>query len=302
MQGKNRLLPSGEAGQHFLFTVDVEDWFQVENLRPWFPLSTWSSQQMRIEQSTHLVLDLLGSKTDHEGNPVQATFFVLGWIARRMPALVREIQSAGHEVASHGNEHRLCSSMSEKELSQDLEGSRKLLEDVLGCPVQGYRAPSFSISLKILELIRNAGYGYDASYNSFALNSRYGCLDVSGNCKKGIALDMGKGFYELPLSNLWVAGRCLPCSGGGYFRILPDAFFHLAVRRILNTQGAYHFYMHPWETDPGQPRQKQIPWLSRFRHYANLHRTQPKLVSMLGSFAYCRFSTCRDYLQQAGAH
>lgn len=272
----------------------------MENLRPWFPLTTWSSQQMRIEQSTQTILDLLGSRTDQEGKPVQATFFVLGWIARRMPSLVRAIHAAGHEVASHGNNHQLCTALSEMELRQDLEGSRKLLEDTLGCLVKGYRAPSFSISLRILDLIREAGYEYDASYNSFALNGRYGQLDVSRSPKRGIALDMWNGFYELPLSNLRVAGRYFPCSGGGYFRILPGAVFYRAVRRILNTQGAYHFYMHPWELDPGQPRQKQIPRLSRFRHYVNLHKTRPNLLRMLDFFAYCRFSTCGDYLQHVG--
>ncbi len=284
---------------HFLLTIDVEDWFQVENLRPWFPLESWPSQELRIEGSTHRILELLSRKKDHSGRPVQSTFFVLGWLARRMPSLVREIRDAGHEVASHGDNHQLCSDQPEEELLQDLARSKALLEDILGSRVCGYRAPSFSVSPRILELIREAGYSYDASYNSFGMNSRYGRMDMNGKSRKGIAVDLGQGFFELPLTNLTLAGRCLPWCGGGYFRLLPAPLFRSGVRRILNSHGAYHFYMHPWEVDPHQPRQTQAPMLSRFRHYVNLHRTTAKLENLLDAFSHCRFTTCRDYLQHA---
>jgi len=282
--------------KHFLLTVDVEDWFQVENLRPWFPMDTWSSQQLRIEKSTKTILELLGSKTSQDGKPLQATFFILGWIARKIPSLVREIKAAGHEVASHGYNHRLCVDQTKDGLQKDLEQSKKLLEDILGCEVHGYRAPSFSISKTILEMIRQAGYTYDASYNSFCLNNRYGRLDINEHDKKGIAVDLGQGFYELPLSNLQFGNWCLPFSGGGYFRLLPGPVFKMAVRRILHDQGAYHFYLHPWEVDPDQPRQNQVPLPTRFRHYINLQKTLPKLQTLLESFADCRFSTCTEYL------
>ncbi len=281
---------------HFLLTIDVEDWFQVENLRPWFPLEKWSEQELRIERNTQSILEMLGSRTDHLGNPVQATFFVLGWIAREMPWLVREISAAGHEVASHGDNHLLCADQTQDELRRDLDESKKRLEDIIGSRVHGYRAPSFSISPRILGVIREAGYSYDASYNSFALNSRYGKLNTAGCSKKGIALEMDPGFYELPLSNLRIWGRCFPCSGGGFFRLIPGRVFRKAVQKVLKTQEAYHFYMHPWEVDPGQPRQTQISTLSRFRHYVNLHKTLPKLQALMDAFAHCRFSTCRDYL------
>ncbi len=284
---------------HFLLTIDVEDWFQVENLRPWFPLESWPEQQLRIEQSTRTLLELLEHKKGIDGTPVQATFFVLGWIARRMPSLVREIHAAGHEVASHGDNHQLCPDQPEQELRRDLARSKALLEDLLGQKVDGYRAPSFSISMRTLELIREAGYSYDASYNSFALHGRYGRVNKNGKSKKGIALDLGQGFFELPLSNLNMFGSCLPCCGGGYFRLLPAPIFKSGVRRILKRDGAYHFYMHPWEVDHGQPRQSQIPALSRFKHYVNLHRTLPRLEDLLNSFSHCRFSTCRDYLHYA---
>ncbi|WP_291320431.1 XrtA system polysaccharide deacetylase [Desulfonatronospira sp.] len=286
--------------KHFLLTIDVEDWFQVENLRPWFPMENWSSQESRIEASTRSILDMLGSKRDEQGNTLQATFFVLGWLAHRMPSLVREISAAGHEVASHGYSHQLCLGQPASELRRDLERSKKVLEDILGSAVHGYRAPSFSISREVLALIREAGYSYDASYNSFALNSRYGRLSADVYRRKGIAMDLGEGFYELPLSNLRIWGRSLPCSGGGYFRLLPEMVFKRAVQRILATQDAYHFYIHPWEVDPGQPMQNQIPVLSRFRHYVNLKETLPRLGNLLDSFLYCRFCSCRDYLESIG--
>jgi len=272
----------------------------VENLRPWFPMENWSSQESRIEASTRSILDMLGSKRDEQGNTLQATFFVLGWLAHRMPSLVREISAAGHEVASHGYSHQLCLGQPASELRRDLERSKKVLEDILGSAVHGYRAPSFSISREVLALIREAGYSYDASYNSFALNSRYGRLSADVYRRKGIAMDLGEGFYELPLSNLRIWGRSLPCSGGGYFRLLPEMVFKRAVQRILATQNAYHFYIHPWEVDPGQPMQNQIPVLSRFRHYVNLKETLPRLGNLLDSFLYCRFCSCRDYLESIG--
>ncbi len=213
---------------------------------------------------------------------------------------MREISAAGHEVASHGYSHQLCVGQPASELHRDLERSKKVLEDILGSAVHGYRAPSFSISREVLALIREAGYSYDASYNSFALNSRYGRLSADVYRRKGIAMDLGEGFYELPLSNLRIWGRSLPCSGGGYFRLLPEMVFKRAVQRILATQDAYHFYIHPWEVDPGQPMQNQIPVLSRFRHYVNLKETLPRLGNLLDSFLYCRFCSCRDYLESIG--
>ena len=284
--------------KYILITVDVEDWFQVENLRPFFPIKTWNSQELRIQESTRRILGLLDSLSDKNGNQVQATFFMLGWLARRIPKLARQIKAAGHEVASHGDNHTLCTELSEKDLLKDLTESKKRLEDILQSQVYGYRAPSFSVSERILELIRRAGYRYDASYNSFGLNRRYGRMDFSSYRKKGIALDLGQGFYELPITNLNFGRRSFPCSGGGYFRLLPGPVFRMGVRLILQRQGAYHFYLHPWEVDPGQPRIKELSAQLKFRHYVNLHKTLGRLQGLLDSFSECRFLTCRDYLRQ----
>jgi hypothetical protein len=247
---------------HILLTVDVEDWFQVENLRPCCPVSSWSSYELRVERNTHRLLDLLDSikmkktvdsrqKTEDgiqnassnspqppgsellgfntkssesclpavclagkscltsSSRRIRATFFVLGWIAERLPNLVREIHARGHEVASHGYGHELCSQSSIDDLKEDLAKSKKLLEDIIGERVYGYRAPSFSISDEILKLIEEAGYEYDSSYNSFGMHGRYGKISLNGNRSSGIAILLNqkstienRKFYELPISNL----------------------------------------------------------------------------------------------------
>jgi hypothetical protein len=197
-----------------ILTVDVEDWFQVENFKTWIPFSSWDRRELRVERNTHRLLDLLdgawekgyrvqgtGSKggledngqrtTDNgAGGTPRATFFILGWLAERLPHLVREIHARGHEVASHGYEHRLGTDLSIRDLRNDLEDSKKRLEDITGEAVKGYRAPSFCINHETLRAIADSGYLYDSSYNSFSLHSRYGRLDLSQNGRKGIAYEV----------------------------------------------------------------------------------------------------------------
>jgi len=354
---------------HMLLTIDVEDWFQVENFKECIPLSSWSTCELRVERNTHRLLDLFDEmemkKTedrrqnleDRIQNPVarsqktedrsqkredgtsknrmqepgarrqqetdkrsdesckacltnslpriRATFFVLGWIAERLPTLVREIRARGHEVASHGYQHELCSGQSCQDLEKDLRDSKKLLEDVIGEPVYGYRAPSFSISDDTLKSIEQCGYLYDSSYNSFAMHARYGRVDLSGNGAQGIAILLdqkstieNRKFYELPISNLTVAGRVFPWGGGGYFRLIPWRIFKKGIRKILSQQGAYLLYLHPWEIDPEQPKVKDAPRSFRFRHYVNLNRAEMKLTKMLHAFSDCRFLTCHGYLRE----
>ena len=215
--------------KYFLFTVDVEDWFQVENFKPSIPFDTWNDRELRVERNTHKLLDLFdemgedprghgfkGVKGSSEPiklnqlnelnkpnkQSVHATFFMLGWIARKLPGLVKEINSRGHEVASHGINHHLCTHETIDALGKDLADSKKLLEDIIGGPVIGYRAPSFSINDDILNIIEDAGYLYDSSYNSFDKHGRYGKLSTNGFRKSGIAYQVSDAFYELPVSNL----------------------------------------------------------------------------------------------------
>lgn len=304
--------------RHLLITVDVEDWFQVENFRDCIPFSSWPSCQMRVEQNTHVLLDLFDSAAEKSGQPnaprtsrdcagpsnslgLHATFFVLGWIARRLPSLVREIQSRGHEVASHGENHFLHYDCSGEKLKEDLSDSKKLLEDIIGCEVHGYRAPSFSIDYDALKLIEDCGYHYDSSFNSFGGNARYGKMDLSGRERVGIAYKLADAFYELPISNIPVGRQSLPVGGGGYFRVIPAPLMRWCIRRILENERAYLFYIHPWEIDLGQPRVQGCSRLSRYRHYANLHKTLPKLSGLIDTFRDCCFNSCRQYLESLSA-
>ncbi len=285
------------ADHHVLFTVDLEDWFQVENLRESIPLTSWSSRELRAGDNVHRILDLLDSAEKGDAcDPRRATFFVLGWIAERLPRLLREISSRGHEVASHGYFHRRSGELSSGELERDLIDSKKLLEDIVGAPVSGYRAPSFSVGGDILKIIEASGYSYDSSYNSFGINKRYGRVDLARYEREGIAVKISETFYELPISNLRWRSGVLPWGGGGYFRLIPLALFYRGVQSILKREGAYLFYIHPWELDPGQPRVDGISAFYRFRHYVNLGRTRYKVSSLLSRLKGCRFVTCRDYL------
>jgi peptidoglycan-N-acetylglucosamine deacetylase len=333
-----------------LITVDVEDWFQVENFKKHIPFSSWSGYNLRVERNTHNLLDLfdsmkmntsnqqlsvgcqpkvtlnpitrIGSNT--EGNP-RATFFVLGWVAERLPHLVKEIYNRGHEVASHGYSHDLCNELGRDDLRKDLSDSKKLLEDIIGARIYGYRAPSFSINSDIIKMLEECGYLYDSSYNSFGMHSRYGHLNISDLKKIGIASKLSDKFYELPVSNLVFknllghdrskdcsnlkptesrnssnitngGNLIIPWGGGGYFRLIPLPVFKKGIDSILKRDKAYLFYIHPWEIDPEQPRVKEASLFFRFRHYTNLKCCRSKLVDLIKSFPVSVFSTCHQYI------
>jgi polysaccharide deacetylase family protein (PEP-CTERM system associated) len=305
---------------HFLFTVDVEDWFQVENFKPWISFSSWDSFELRVERNVHRLLDLLDGAqrpaagcTDPAGQTdagsgrqpssqtpsrkLNATFFVLGWIARRLPQLVREIQARGHEVASHGDNHGLPTRMPPEDFRKDLVDSRKRLEDIIGAPVTGYRAPSFNIDDRVLSTVAESGFGYDSSYNSFDLHGRYGRISLSSAEKNGGSYRIADNFFEVPVSNLSAGGRILPWGGGAYFRLLPWFLFKAGVRHILEAAGVYVFYLHPWEIDPRQPRVDRAGFQLKFRHYTNLKKTNSRLAKLLTDFSQCRFTSCREYLE-----
>jgi len=255
-----------------------------------------SDEEKKSNQSSKSCLTAVSPK---------ATFFVLGWIAKRLPDLVREIHARGHEVASHGYYHNLCNQQSPDALKRDLSDSRQLLEDIIGAPVYGYRAPSFSISNDILNTIADAGYLYDSSFNSFGMHGRYGHVKLSQNGKKGIALPISAIrnpqsaiLFELPISNIKLGSSILPWGGGAYFRLIPLPLFKMGVRSILKKEGAYLFYMHPWEVDPEQPRIKKARPSYRARHYVNLDKTYAKLLRLIRSYQHCRFLTCSQYIKE----
>ncbi len=321
-----------------LLTVDVEDWFQVENLRRWVPFSTWDSRELRVEANVHKLLDLF-EDIDLEGSnspapsldstdstlappstlqppgtkKVKCTFFMLGWLAERLPHLVREIASRGHEVASHGYNHQMCNRLSNPNLRSELAGSKHLLEDITGAEVTGFRAPNFSVDDRVLSILQESGYGYDSSYNDFSIHGRYGKINVNGQPKAGVAYKLIDGFFELPVSNLSLfsfpfLGNLrilsqrrhfpLPWSGGAYFRLMPFSIFTAGVRSILEKENAYIFYIHPWEVDPGQPKVEKASRGSRFKHYRNIPRTEAKLKMLIESFIHCRFVACCNYIEE----
>ena len=307
---------------YILLTIDVEDWFQVENFKPWIPFATWDQRELRVEKNVHRLLDLFDS-CEVAGKPgslevsdpqstianrqltksnilavkPRATFFILGWLADRLPNLIREIKSRGHEIASHGCNHELPELLSVDKLKQDLTGSKKLLEDITGAEVAGYRAPSFAINDNILKIIEDASYLYDSSYNSFSLHGRYGKISLNGFGKKGIGHKLSDNFYELPVSNLMINRWVLPLGGGGYFRLAPYQLFRHGVKAILKKDEAYIFYMHPWEIDPEQPKVNQADFNSKIRHYTNLSKTQARLRRLIESFDHCHYITCSHYLK-----
>ena len=305
---------------NILLTIDVEDWFQVENFKPWIPFSSWPSRELRVEKNTHRILDLFSSLSEQrttdngQNKKLRATFFVLGWLAERLPALVREIHDRGHEVASHGYNHNLCNELSHEDLKQDLTKSKKLLEDITGEPVLGYRAPNFSISDDTLKIIQDCGYLYDSSYNSFAMHARYGKLNLSSNGIQNIAIeasnlrksaqsaDQHASFYELPISNLEFKIKnskfIFPWGGGGYFRLIPFPFFIVGVNAVLKKSNGYVFYMHPWEIDPEQPRVNDASASYKFRHYINLRSTPQKISKLIIKLQQHRFISCKQYITE----
>ena len=273
------------------FTVDVEDYFQVSAFEKHVARSQWDQYASRVVDNTQRILRLLNR------HDVQATFFVLGWVADRYPDLVREIHHAGHEVGSHSFWHRLVYDLSPEEFRDDLRRSRDVLEDLIGASVTAYRAPSFSItkrSLWALEILIEEGFCVDSSI--FPIHhDRYG---IPGAKMSVHTLQTKAGqLWEFPPSVARFAGFNLPVSGGGYFRLYPFALTRYCLNRLNRTrQEAFMFYVHPWEVDPEQPRLGVGSRMSRFRHHVNLSSTERKLEALLGNF---RFGRLCDVIQQA---
>jgi polysaccharide deacetylase family protein (PEP-CTERM system associated) len=263
-------------------TVDVEDYFQVSAFASRIAPADWPSMPCRVERNVDLILGLLAEHRVH------ATFFTLGWIAERYPALVRRIVHQGHELASHGYAHQRASQQTPEEFDRDITLSKNLLEQLSGQPVRGYRAPSFSIgqnNLWALDSLLQAGYRYSSSIYPIR-HDHYGMPDAPRFPWRPRGPD---GLLELPVSTVRLLGRNLPAGGGGYFRLLPYAASRWALRRINSHDGqAGIFYFHPWELDPGQPVLAGISRKTRLRHYLNLHRMEARINRLLGDFRWGR--------------
>jgi polysaccharide deacetylase family protein (PEP-CTERM system associated) len=259
-------------------SVDVEDWFCVHNLSRLIPYADWDKCESRVERSTTRLLDLFGK------HRVEATFFVLGWVADRFPDLVREIERRGHEVATHGYSHQLLTFMQPEDFRADLQRSLVVLARTTSQEVRGFRAPSFSLTKKTLwavDILRESGIQYDSSVFPVAFHPDYGIADADLRPHR-----LAEGLTELPMGVAEVLGRRVPCSGGGYFRLYPYAVTRALMRRCNQQGRPVMFYLHPWEADPEQPRVAGLSWSKRFRHYNNLDRTEERLEWLLNDFAF----------------
>lgn len=272
-------------------SVDVEDWFQVGAFEGVIDRADWDSLEHRVEANTHAVLDLF----DAAG--VKATFFTLGWVARRHPALMQRIVRDGHELASHGLDHARVFTLGADRFAADLTESRKILEDAGGVAIKGYRAPSFSIDPRTPwahRILADQGYTYSSSVAPIA-HDHYGWRDAPRFAFRPLA---DSALIEIPVTTVEVAGRRQAAGGGGFFRLFPYWFSHWALRRV-NTHDARPAitYFHPWEIDPGQPRVAEASARSRLRHYTNLDVMAPKLARLTRDFQWGRM----DMLVQSQA-
>lgn len=261
-------------------TIDVEDYFQVAALAEAVKPEDWNAMEYRVEHNTDRILELL----DQKG--IKGTFFTLGWVANKSPALVRRIHEAGHEIASHGYSHQLVYNQKPEVFVEETRKSKKLLEDITGTAVTGYRAASYSITAQsrwALDVLCEEGFTWDSSI--FPVHhDRYG---MPGTPHEPYLLKAPNGgvLREFPLSTCPIGNYRLPIAGGGYFRLYPYWLSRWGLGRINRAGQPFIFYLHPWEVDPEQPRLK-VSAISRFRHYNNLNRCLSRLEHLLDDFSF----------------
>lgn len=262
-------------------SIDVEDYFQVSAFEKTIDRNNWDSLEHRVEQNLEKVLELF-SESD-----TKATFFTLGWIAERHPKIIKKIVSQGHELASHGYGHQRVSDLSREEFRVDITKAKKILEDTSGKEILGYRAPSYSIgkdNIWALEVLAETGHSYSSSIYPIQ-HDHYGYPEAP----RFTFRDQKTGLIEVPISTVQFMNRMFPVGGGGFFRFYPYQLSRWAINRVNEVENeSTVFYFHPWELDPGQPRQVNISAKTRFRHYLNLHKTEPRLRQLLQDFQWGR--------------
>lgn len=263
-------------------SVDVEDWFQVGAFETVIDRADWDGLDCRVERNCQQILALF------EETGVKGTFFTLGWIAERYPAMMRHIADAGHEIASHGWDHARVFTLGREAFAADIERARKVLEDVTGQHVTGYRAPSFSIDARTPwahEVLAEQGYVYSSSVAPI-VHDHYGWREAPRFAFRPVE---GADLIEIPVTTAEVAGRRMAAGGGGFFRLLPYAVSRWAIRQVNERDGRPAvFYFHPWEIDPDQPRPAVAPLKSRLRHYTNLDVMAAKLSRLVREFRWGR--------------
>jgi polysaccharide deacetylase family protein (PEP-CTERM system associated) len=262
-------------------SVDVEDWFQVGAFEDVISRADWDGLEQRVERNTEAVLELF----DQAG--VIGTFFTLAWVAGRYPSLIRKIADHGHEIASHGMDHKRVFEMDRAGFLSDVTKSKAILEDTSGQHVSGYRAPSFSIDTRTPwahDALVEAGYGYSSSVAPIR-HDHYGWPDSPRFAWQPIK---GADFIELPVTTALVSGRRMAAGGGGFFRLLPYALSRWAIRQVNAEARPAIFYFHPWEIDPGQPRVANATLRSKLRHYTKLDAMAGKMQRLVRDFEWQR--------------
>lgn len=265
-----------------VISIDVEDWFQVEGYATTISRDKWATFELRVERNIDVILEEFAAAS------TRGTFFVLGWVAERLPRMVERIVHAGHEIASHGWSHAPVWRLTPDQFFEEVTRSRSLLEALSGQPVTGYRAPSFSVTkdtLWALPLLAQAGYVYDSSIFPIK-HDRYGIPDALLHIHR-----RNEGIWELPLSVCELGSLRVPVAGGGYFRLYPQSVTSMAIRRVNKAGRPAIVYLHPWEFDPEQPKPVGASAAALWRHRVNLASTREKLRRILGEFA---FAPARD--------
>jgi polysaccharide deacetylase family protein (PEP-CTERM system associated) len=268
-----------------ILSFDIEEHFQVSGLASAISRDDWDRHSSRVENNTDTILAILGR------HQTKATFFVLGWIAQRHAGLIKKIVAAGHEIASHGFEHKLIYDMTPDEFAKDVKESLKIIEDIAGIKVQGFRAPSFSLSARDIEkfqILADLGIIYDSSLFPMK-HFRYGDATTVPLAPFDIKNNGRTILKEYPMTVVDFMGKRIPAGGGGYFRLYPDFFIKRNFQKVNAEGRPVIVYLHPWEFDPGQPRAKGAGFGNTFRHYYNLKKTANKLDRLLASFQFGPF-------------
>lgn len=262
-------------------TVDVEDYFQVYAFEKTVSRSDWDNLPRRVEITTNKILDLFSDAG------IKATFFTLGWVAERHPELIKRIVNDGHELASHGYEHIRVTNQKPDAFYDDVSKTKDILEQIGGIEVKGYRAASYSIgssNLWAIDKLAEAGYSYSSSIYPIK-HDHYGMPEAPRFAFR----HEGSGLLEIPITTVTLMGIKLPGGGGGFFRLLPLTYYRWVFNKINKyEQQSALFYFHPWEIDVEQPRFKDAPWRSRFRHYLNLDKMEPRLKKLLSEYKWGR--------------
>jgi polysaccharide deacetylase family protein (PEP-CTERM system associated) len=268
-----------------ILSVDVEEWFHPESLQHLFPQNTWSGLESRVDENIDKLLELFHRKK------CQATFFTLGWVAKNHPGIIKKIVAQGHEIATHGNMHKMITKMSAQEFELDLGESVKILEDVSGQKIYGFRAPTFSVVKETLwsfRIMQKLGLVYDSSVYPI-WHDRYGIPDAPRFSYK-VLENNGESLTEFPMSTIKFMGKNIPFGGGGYLRIYPNWLTRKGIKKVNKEGIPAIMYIHPWEFDSGQQKIK-LGLIQTWRHYYNIEKNLNKLDELLDLFSWTSFKS-----------